>query len=380
MNQLIQLRHHLHQHPELSGLEIETAKHLAAFIKQFNPTEIHEHIGGTGIAVVYNFGDGGPTIVFRCELDALPIQEKNDISYKSNYESISHKCGHDGHMTIIAGLAPWLEKQSFDKGKVILLFQPAEENGKGAQQMLDDPKFESLDIDYMFALHNIPQEEMHKVLLMDSGFSAEVISFSLHLKGRESHASSPETGNNPAKALAEIIQAFAELENTDPTQDSFSLLTPVYSNLGQQSYGISPADAEIHYTIRTWSTKSMDVLKAKIVSKSTEIIDSHNLKSSIDWFEHFPASQNDDNCNDLVKQAADLKKIDWVNKQTPFRFGEDFGRFSSVFPTAMFGLGAGINTPALHDAAYDFPDELIETGINLFKGIVELIFSDKYQV
>jgi metal-dependent amidase/aminoacylase/carboxypeptidase family protein len=239
--------------------------------------------------------------------------------------------------------------------------------------MLDDPKFKSLGIDYMFALHNIPQEDMHTVLVMESGFSAEVLSFSLIIKGRESHASSPETGNNPAKALAKIISALSELENTDPTQDNFSLLTPVYSNMGQKSYGISPADAEIHYTIRTWSTNSMNELKELIISKSTEIMVCNNLEFSFDWFEYFPASQNDGACNEIVKQAADLKNIAWVNKQTPFRFGEDFGRFSSVFPTAMFGLGAGVNTPPLHDAAYDFPDELIDTGTTIFKGIIEIM-------
>ncbi len=376
MNQLVQLRHHLHQYPELSGQEVKTARHIIEFVTQFNPSEIHNNIGGTGVAVVYTFGNSGPTIAFRCELDALPIREENDLPYKSNYQSISHKCGHDGHMATVAGMAPWLEKQIFDTGSVILLFQPAEENGKGAQQMLDDPTFHALGIDYMFALHNIPQEDMHKVLVMDSGFSAEVISFSLTLKGKESHASSPETGNNPALALSEIIRAFADLENTDSTQDTFSLLTPVYSKLGQKSYGISPSDAEIHYTIRTWSTTSMTELKNLIVSKSSQIVDRHKLTYNIDWFEHFPASQNNSICNELVKQAADVKNIQWINKETPFRFGEDFGRFSSVFPTAMFGLGSGIETPALHDAAYDFPDELIETGTDMFKGIVELMLTN----
>ena len=371
--QLIELRQTLHRYPEVSGNENETAVRIKQFISTYNPTEIIEHIGGTGLASIYRFINPGPCIAIRCELDALPIQEQNNFGHKSTVDSVSHKCGHDGHMTIVAGLAEWLEHKSIDKGTVILLFQPAEETGKGAEAMLADKRLMELNIDYMFALHNIPGEKLHDILIMESSFSAEVISFNLQLSGKESHASEPEKGINPALAIAEIINAFEQLMNRDERATNFRLLTPVYSNLGQKAYGISPASAELHYTVRTWSTNEMEKLKKEIVDISREIADNQKLQFDINWFEHFPASENNSNCNDILKKAATSISADWKIKETPFRFGEDFGRFSKVYQTAMFGLGAGINTPSLHDAAYDFPDELIETGIGIFQAVIEEI-------
>lgn len=372
---LIELRHTLHRHPEVSGNEIDTAARIKQFILQYQPTEIIEKIGGTGLAVIYRFKNPGPCIAIRCELDALPIQEQNGFEHKSIIDGVSHKCGHDGHMTIVAGLAEWLQAKPIDKGTVILLFQPAEETGKGAEYMLTDKRLLDLEIEYMFALHNIPGENMHEILVMESSFSAEVISFKIQLIGKESHASEPEKGINPALALANLIHAFDNLVHEDETAANFRLLTPVFTKLGQQAYGISPASAELHYTIRTWSTKEMEELKKEILVTSKDIAERNQLEFDINWFEQFPASENNSQCNQFLKKAAASISANWKIKETPFRFGEDFGGFSKVYQTAMFGLGAGIHTPSLHDASYDFPDELIETGIGIFRAIIEEVMN-----
>ena len=235
---LLSLRRELHQYPELSGREFETAKRIRKYIEQNNPTEIIDNIGDTGVAAVYKYSDTGLTITIRCELDALPIQEVNNFDYQSVYDGVSHKCGHDGHMTIVAGLSDWLKNQNFRFGKVVLLFQPAEETGKGAAKVAQDEKFQSLHTDFIFALHNIPGESLHRIISMDSGFSAEVISFSLILQGIESHAAEPENGINPAKAISELITAFDKLNNNKPTDKDFAVLTPVHINMGQKSYGV----------------------------------------------------------------------------------------------------------------------------------------------
>lgn len=370
--QLLDLRHHLHQHPELSGQEKNSAAYIKSFVQHFEPTEIIENIGGFGLAIIYKFSDEGPVVALRCELDALPIAEVNDIHYRSIKNNVSHKCGHDGHMAIVAGLAAWLQEQSFRQGQVVLLFQPAEETGKGAEQLLKDSKFTSLGIDYLFALHNIPGEKLHDILVMESGFSAEVVSFAIHLTGKESHASEPEKGVNPAIAQAELIQAFDTLQNNKPNNKDFRILTPVYANLGQQAYGISAAKAELHYTIRTWTTSEMTTLKTQINECVSSITNKHLLDFKIDWFEYFPASNNDTHCNDIVRRAATAENLSVKVKELPFRFGEDFGWFSHHYKSAMFGLGAGLHTPSLHDASYDFPDELIETGVTMFSGIVRI--------
>ena len=152
---LIKLRRELHKYPELSNDEYNTSERIINYIKDYNPDEIIR-LGDTGVLFVFNGHDNGKTIMFRSELDALPIKEITEVEYKSLNTNISHVCGHDGHMAILAGLA---EKISIDrptKGKVILLFQPAEEVEQGAYDVMENPKFKTMNPDYIFALHNVP--------------------------------------------------------------------------------------------------------------------------------------------------------------------------------------------------------------------------------
>ncbi len=373
---LIRLRQELHKHAELSGMEYETARILGRFIKRHHPTAVLEGIGGTGLAAIYEFPNPGKTITIRCELDALPIEEANPFGYRSKTSGVSHKCGHDGHMAIVSGLLGWLETQPFASGKVILLYQPAEEDGKGAYRVLHDERFRAQQTDYVFALHNIPGEPLHSILLMTQGFSAEVQSFIVRLKGKESHASEPENGLNPATGIAEIISGLSGLNATDPKDPNFAVLTPVHIRMGQISYGISPPDGELHYTVRTWTSEKMAALSARITSLIEESCQKNGLELELEWLEYFPASANDPMCNAFIERAARENKLKVKESPCPFRFGEDFGWYSREYKTAMFGLGAGTATPALHRADYDFPDALIETGVSMFKAIISSILQE----
>ncbi len=374
---LIQLRHKLHQYPELSGEEENTAGIIKDFIRQFHPTKMLENLGGSGLAAIYDFGTNGPTVTIRCELDALPIKEENEMVYTSVYDGVAHKCGHDGHMTIVAGLIFWLKNQQSLKGQVVLLFQPAEETGKGAYKVIQDPRFVALETDYMFALHNIPGEPMHHIITMDLGFSAEVQSFALSFEGKTSHAAEPENGVNPSIAIATIIENLSKLNLSDPMDPSYAILTPVYVHIGDKSYGISPGNGELHYTIRTWDEVSMQSLKERIIEIAGASCKQHGIAYQINWFEHFPACANNGACNLIVSNAAKMNDLNLIERPYPFKFGEDFGWFSKNYKAAMFGLGAGQNTPALHNADYDFPDELISTGIDMFTSIIKnLLQSD----
>lgn len=368
--EIVELRHKLHANPDLSNEEYGTAEIIKNFIAAYNPTEIIERIGGAGLAAVYKFPKKGPTIAIRCELDALPIEESNTASYKSKNNGVSHKCGHDGHMAIVAGLAIWLNQEPLDSGTIVLLFQPAEETGAGAKRVIEDEKFIKLRTDYVFALHNIPKEPMHSVLLMDSGFSAEVQSVIIKVKGKESHASEPENGINPALGMSKMIQQISTLNKSDPTNSNFVILTPIHINMGQKSYGISPANGELHYTLRTWSTSKMDGLKSNLMKLLNDIASQHHLELELEWLEYFPASVVDKESNAFVRQAAQDNEFIITARKTPFKFGEDFGWFSNSYKTAMFGIGAGESTPVLHHTDYDFPDELIPAGVSMFKSII----------
>ena len=366
----ITLRHDLHRHPELSGHEAETARRIVDFIRPHKPTQIITGLGGHGVAVVYDFGSDGPTVLIRCELDALPIQELNGFVHRSTRAGVSHKCGHDGHAAILAWLTPWLQTADFTTGRVVLLFQPAEETGKGAAAVLADPRFAPLAPDYVFALHNIPGYPMHQVLWMAGQFSPTVQSMAISLFGKESHASEPENGINPALAIAEIVQAFNALVVSDSTQPDFALVTPIHLLLGKKEYGISAGYGEAHFTLRTWHRNRMETLVAALTTALNGICARHRLRTEINWFDYFPTTVNHETGNAIVARAAQEASLPLRVQPTPFTFGEDFGWFTQQFPGAMFGLGAGQNTPALHNPDYDFPDALIATGGRLFKSII----------
>ncbi|HSP11246.1 MAG TPA: amidohydrolase [Salegentibacter sp.] len=374
LHKIREFRKELHKHPEISGNEDETRCRVKEFIGINNPGKIIEFEGG-GLAVIYEFSEG-PVIMIRCELDALPIEETNAFDYRSCNKGVSHKCGHDGHMAIVAVLSLFLKEKPYKQGRVFLLFQPAEETGEGAKALMNDPGFQQLKPDYIFALHNLPGESMHSVILVEDYFSATVQSFKLELIGKHAHASEPEHGINPAEAISELISGFSSLQEKAPEKRNFALLTPVHINMGTKDYGISAGMGEMHYTIRTWDEDEMVRLKKRIRQQIDEVCKVENLKYSIEWFDYFPASKNDEQCNNHIKNAASRNGFATKSRPFPLKFGEDFGWYSQKYKSAMFGIGAGENTPALHHADYDFPDELLETGIKMFSGIIDQILGE----
>lgn len=369
-------RHLLHSYPELSGKEGNTIQRIADFLAASDPSACIYNLGGDSFAAVYSFSEVGKTVVVRCELDALPIHEVNDMAYRSQHEGVSHKCGHDGHMAIVAGLAYRLRQHDLRRGRVVLLFQSAEETGQGAEKVVCDPRFQSLKPDYVLALHNIPKQPLHSIISTGSTFSAEVISFRLKVVGKECHASEPENGQNPTMAIAQLMTELSLLEERDAMKEDFALLTPVYTRIGKKAYGIAAGEGEVHYTLRTWNRKRMDALKESVTKYIEYICIDHGLQYEMDWFEYFPATQNDARCVTYIKQASGDLNLERVKQATAFRFGEDFGWYARRYPSAMFGLGAGKDTPDLHHADYDFPDEVIETGIDMFMRVIQYILDE----
>lgn len=366
-------RKELHRNPELSGYEEQTAKRVVAFLQNYQPDEIITNIGGHGVAAIYKGKKSGKTTLFRCELDALPIQETNEFDYKSNVDGISHKCGHDGHIAILCGLAAILSADRPKKGAVVLLFQPAEEDGSGAEKVYNDSKFKQLEPDNVFALHNLPGFPEGQIIVKNGTFSCAVKSVIIKLSGITSHAGEPENGVNPALAISEIINAFNSMIQPDLDRSDYFLLTPIHIRMGEKAYGVSAGDAEVHYTIRSSSNHQMD-LNAKLLEEIIVSISSHfKLKSAVEWIQPFRANENSPKAVDMIRKAAEEEQLEILEKSTPFSWGEDFGIFTEHYTGAMFGLGAGINVPALHNPDYDYPDEISSTGISIFYKICQAI-------
>ena len=375
MNDILTLRKHLHQNPELSGLEYETAKTIAAFLKRYSPDELLENLGnGTGIIAIYHpEQEVKQTIMFRCELDALPIQEINDFEHRSFSDEVSHKCGHDGHMSVMCALAKKLATQKMKSTKVILLFQPAEENGEGAVAIYNDERFKELNPDKVFALHNLPGYNHHDIVVKNNTFTCAVNSIIIKLHGRTAHAGEPENGDNPALTIAEIINEFNKRIQPDPKKEKFTVLTPIFLTMGTEDYGISAGYGEVHYTFRRAVNSEMKELEQELESIAIKAAKKYNLKPEIAWTQRFSANENDPEVVDFVRQAAKDCDFNLIEREVPFQWGEDFGIFTEHFKGAMFGLGSGRNTPNLHNPDYDWPDEITETGAEIFYKISQLI-------
>ncbi len=369
LKELVTFRKMLHANPEVSGKEYKTAKSVSKFLKTCTPTKVIENVGGTGIVAIFDSGKSGKTIMFRAELDALPIQEINTFAHCSTIEGVSHKCGHDGHTTVLLGLARILSEQKPKTGKVFLLFQPAEEDGEGAKAVFTDQKFEGLKPDYIFAFHNLPGYPLNQIVLKNNSFTSAAKSIIIKINGKTAHAAEPENGLNPALAIAEILQESAKLSNNDTDRNDFTLITPIHIEMGEIAYGISAGYGEIRLTIRTWNEKTMEKLTADLTKCIDTSAKNHQMPITYSWTQEFYANQNDDNVVSFIKEAANSLSLNVFERKFPFKWGEDFGLFTQHFKGAMFGIGSGEESPSLHNPDYDFPDEILPNAVQLFHQI-----------
>ena len=366
---LTQLRHALHQAPEVSGAEGATAALVAQFLRETSPDQVITGLGGHGLAVIYDSGQPGPSVMFRAELDALPIMERTGLGYASRTPGVAHLCGHDGHMAIVAGLGLWLGGRRPARGRVILLFQPAEETGAGARAVLNDPQFAPLRPDWAFALHNMPGMALGAVAVGAGPASCASVGLRFRYQGREAHASLPETGASPAPALGALMAGVARYARVQPMGPEFRLATLCHLNMGVPAFGIAPAQAEAFVTLRTLSDSALEGFEHEICTLAREA--AQDVALEITRHDHFNATLNDPQAAAHVARAASALGVPQGAFALPMRASEDFGAFSAATRTALFFLGAGETHPALHNNDYDFPDALIPTGVSVFARTLE---------
>ena len=256
MVELVAFRHKLHRMPELSREEAQTAQEIRAVLVATNPDRLITGLGGHGIAAVYEGAQPGPTVMIRAELDGLPIEEISEIPYRSAVPGKGHLCGHDGHMTILTGLARLLGRRRPQSGRVVLLFQPAEEDGSGAAAVVADPRFRELTPDFAFALHNLPGLALGKVALTEGPVNCASRGMRIVLNGKTAHASMPETGISPVSVVAELMPALTALGRGGPLDEDFAMVTITHAKIGEPAFGVAPARAEIWATLRTLTDES----------------------------------------------------------------------------------------------------------------------------
>jgi amidohydrolase len=365
---LVNLRKELHKFPEMSGSEEMTSLRITGFLKELGPDELISHLGGYGVAARFRGKTPGPRVMIRSELDALPIDEPDGFEHRSASPGVSHKCGHDGHMAIAAGVALLFSKQRHERGELVVLFQPSEENGKGACEVLNDPAFSSLTPDYILAMHNLPGFPRHEIILREGVFAAASEGMIINLRGKTAHAGEPHNGISPSPAVSQILQELPDIALSRDFHD-FTLATIIHARIGEVAFGTSPGDAVVMATLRAYDRGDMEKLRTRATGLVEKIALREKLGVSVGWTERFPATVNDRFLTSLAGEVANRTGYKVRHIEKPFRWSEDFGWFTRRHPGLLFGIGAGLGHPELHNPDYDFPDEIISTGVGMIGSI-----------
>jgi amidohydrolase len=368
--ELTQFRHLLHRFPEVSGQEAETAARVASALQALGPDQIVTGLGGHGVAAVFAGAEAGPTVLFRAELDALPIEELSQVAHRSTIAGKGHLCGHDGHMTLLMGLARLLARQRPASGRVVLMFQPAEEDGSGARAVVGDPRYEDLRPDWAFSIHNWPGIRLGHGRLGTGTVNCASQGLRMLFQGKTSHAAEPGKGVSPAGAMARLMPALVDLGQGGALDAGFRLVTLTHARLGEPTFGVAPGEGEIWLTLRCVQDDQMAALRQAAVTLAEIEAAAAGLQVSFSSHDDFAASVNDPDAVAQVARALEALGVDFDGDGLPELASEDFGVFGwGATKSAMLFLGAGEASPALHNPDYDFPDDLIAKGVAIFHRI-----------
>ena len=354
MTDFASIRQDLHCHPGISGDEHYAHDLIVRQLNACHPDAVFTHVGGFGVVAIWGKEPSRPTIAVRCDIDALPI---------------GHRCGHDGHTTILLRLAELIDEakdsriNTLTHFRILLLWQPAEETGTGSRAVLDTGILQQYNIKAFYALHNLPGYPLGTVVLCPRTFAAASTGVVYHLDGRETHASTPEMGVNPGLAVAEIIKKFNGFNGAD---GEFRQSTLICVHVGQPAFGTSAGHGEVMFTLRAFTNDEMERLLADANNAVTEIAGRYGLTVSQTLVEPFRATENNGDCVEAIEKAATEVPLRVRYQMEPNRWSEDFAEYLLEFKGAMFGLGSGEKHAELHHPDYDFPDELIEPAAQLF--------------
>jgi len=359
LNDIVAIRHLLHSHPELSGMEKYAHDILVRYLQALKPTHLHTNVGGYGLVAAWYRSDRYATVAFRADIDALPISETLAVDYRSEQEGVSHKCGHDGHTAILLRLAEVVATERSNVN-IVLIFQAEEETGKGATRILESGVLDGYGIDAIYGFHNLPQYSLGSVVLKKGTFAAASVGVAITMVGRQTHAAHPEEGINPAMAVADMIRLMNDYNAAHCSPTDFQQSTLIYTRIGEVAFGTSAGDAELMFTLRAYSNKKMSELLEYMNVRLNMVAKHYGLTLSVDYREPFSAVENTDENVDRLLTLASKQNKKIYTLDIPFRWSEDFAEYLTAYKGAFMGIGAGEDCMELHHPAYDFPDGLIE--------------------
>ena len=369
--ELTAIRQDLHAHPELGFEEIRTSGIVADLLESWG-VETHRGIGGTGVVGIIEGKRGaGRMIGLRADMDALPIEERTNLPYRSQNPGVMHACGHDAHTTMLLGAAGHLAETRDFAGRVAVIFQPAEEGLGGARAMIADGLFERFACDEVYGLHNSPYTPAGEVGINPGVAMAGADFFDIKVTGQGSHGARPQESRDPIVAATALVQALQSVvsRNMDPLDAAVVSVTQIHSG---SAYNVIPGEAMISGTARMFTDAARQHIRERIRGIAAGVAATYGIEIEVDIREIFGVLENDEALShgfaSLARGVAGEENI--VVGGKPNTGSEDFADMLRAVPGAYFTIGHE-STAMLHNAAFTFDDSILPLGSTLLSRIVE---------
>ncbi len=379
IKEIISYRRKIHSYPELMFEEFQTSKMVCEHLNKLGFS--YEYgIAKTGIACLIDSGKPGKTLLVRADMDALPIQEENKTEYSSKRNGIMHACGHDGHTAVLMGLASeiWESKETIlPKGKVLLVFQPAEEGGGGADKMVEEGIIEKYNVDAAIAMHVWNHIDVGKVGVVNGAMMASVDEFEIIVKGKSGHGAMPQYAIDPIVVCAQIITALQTIvsRNVDPLDACVVTVGNIHAG---DAFNVIPETATMVGTVRTFSKKTYELVPKKMEELVQNIAKGFGASANLNYKRINKPTINDPKISDVVRQAVKNVYGETILTEENVRSmgGEDFSAFLDKVPGCYFLVGSRnvekgfVN--AHHNSKFDFDEKALGIGLSVLKETIRL--------
>ena len=374
------IRRDIHAHPELCYQEVRTADVVASKLTEWG-IPIHRGMGVTGVVGIVKAGTSSKAIALRADMDALPMQEFNTFAHASKHANKMHACGHDGHTAMLLAAAQHFAKHRNFDGTVYLIFQPAEEGGGGAREMIKDGLFEQFPVEAVFGMHNWPGTDIGKFAVSPGPVMASSNEFKITIHGKGGHAALPHTSVDPIPVAAALVQAFQTIisRNKKPVDAGVISVTMVHAG---EATNVIPDSCEMQGTVRTFTVEVLDMIEKRMKEVTDGICSSYGATCDFEFVRNYPPTINSAPEAEFARKVmTDIVGQANVIAQEPTMGAEDFAYMLQAKPGCYVfiangdgshrEMGHGGGPCMLHNPSYDFNDDLIPLGATYWVRLTE---------
>lgn len=377
---IVAVRRDIHAHPELSFQEVRTADLVAAKLTEWG-IPVHRGLGGTGVVGIVKNGTSPRAVGLRADMDALPMQEFNTFPHASRHAGKMHACGHDGHVAMLLAAARHFAKNRAFDGTVYLIFQPAEEGGGGAREMIRDGLFEKFPMEAVFGMHNWPGAQVGRFAVSPGPVMASTSEFRITIRGKGSHGAMPHLGVDPVPIACQMVQAFQTIisRNKKPVEAGVVSVTMIHAG---EATNVVPDSCELQGTVRTFTVELLDLIESRMKRIAEHTCAAHDALCEFEFARNYPPTINSPAEAEFARKVmASIVGPENVDEQEPTMGAEDFAYMLQAKPGAYCfiangdgshrAMGHGGGPCMLHNPSYDFNDDLIPLGATYWVRLAE---------